>query len=199
MSLIIIDTGCANLSSVAFAFGRLGVESEITAVGSRIEQAERVVLPGVGSAPYAMQKIRDRNLVPVVRGLKQPVLGICLGMQLLFETLEEGDQQVEGFGVVKGHVGALDTQNNPSPHMGWNTLSTVKEDPLLKGINEDEYAYFVHSFAAPVGDYTLMKCDYGSSFSAIIRQSNFRGCQFHPERSSATGSRILKNFLDLPA
>jgi glutamine amidotransferase len=199
VSLIIIDTGCANLSSVAFAFGRLGVESEITAVASRIEQAERVVLPGVGSAPYAMQKIRDRNLVPVVRGLKQPVLGICLGMQLLFETLEEGDQKVEGFGVVKGHVGALDTQNNPSPHMGWNTLSTVKEDPLLKGINEGEYAYFVHSFAALVGDYTLMKCDYGGSFSAIIRQSNFRGCQFHPERSSATGSRILKNFLDLPA
>lgn len=199
MSLIIIDTGCANLSSVAFAFGRLGVESEITAVASRIQQAERVVLPGVGSAPYAMKKIRDRNLVSVVQGLKQPVLGICLGMQLLFETLEEGEQRVEGFGVIKGHVDSLDTKNNPSPHMGWNTLSTVKEDPLLKGIKDGEHAYFVHSFAAPIGNYTLMKSDYGSSFSAIIRQGNFRGCQFHPERSSATGSRILKNFLDLPA
>ncbi len=199
MSLIIIDTGCANLSSVAFAFGRLGVESEITAEADRIKQAERVILPGVGSAPYAMQKIRNRNLVPVVRGLKQPVLGICLGMQLLFDTLEEGDQRVEGFGVVKGHVGTLETLEKPSPHMGWNTLKTVKEDSLLKGIKDNEYAYFVHSFASPVGDYTLMKCDYGTSFSAIIRQDNFRGCQFHPERSSATGSRILKNFLDLPA
>lgn len=198
MSLIIIDTGCANLSSVAFAFGRLGVESVITAEASRIEQAERVVLPGVGSAPYAMQSIRERKLVPVVQGLKQPVLGICLGMQLLFETLEEGNQRVEGFGVVKGHVGALDTQDNPSPHMGWNTLTTIKDDSLLKGLKDDEYAYFVHSFAAPIGDHTLMKCDYGTSFSAIIRQDNFRGCQFHPERSSATGSRILKNFLDLP-
>jgi len=199
VSLIIIDTGCANLSSVAFAFGRLGVEAEITAEADRIQQAERVVLPGVGSAPYAMQKIRDRKLVPVVQGLKQPVLGICLGMQLLFETLEEGDQRVEGFGIIKGHVGALDTKKNPSPHMGWNTLSIMKDDPLLNGISEGDHAYFVHSFAAPVAEYTLMKCDYGSPFSAIVQQGNFRGCQFHPERSSATGSRILKNFLDLPA
>lgn len=197
MSLIIIDTGCANLSSVGFAFGRLGVESDITADADRIQQAERVVLPGVGSAPYAMQKIRDRKLVPVVKGLTQPVLGICLGMQLLFETLEEGDQRVEGFGVVNGHIGALETKEKPSPHMGWNTLATVKDDALLTGIEDGEYAYFVHSFAAPVGSHTLMSCDYGASFSAIIRQNNFWGCQFHPERSSATGSRILKNFLDL--
>ncbi len=199
MSLVIIDTGCANLSSVAFAFERLGVQSDITADAEQISGADKVVLPGVGSAPFAMTKINARNLVPVVKNLKQPVLGICLGMQLMFDTLDEGNETVEGFGVIPGHVGALDTKNNPSPHMGWNTLSVLKEAPLVKGLNGTDYAYFVHSFAAPVNSHTLVSSTYGSEFSAIVKHNNFQGCQFHPERSSATGAKILKNFLDLPA
>ena len=199
MTCVIIDTGCANLSSVAFAFERLGVTPIISAEAEVINTASHIILPGVGSAPFAMQQINARNLVPVVRKLKQPVLGICLGMQLLFETLEEGQERVEGFGVIKGHVGALDTHDLPSPHMGWNTLTKTQPDPLLTGINDNDYAYFVHSFAAPVADYTLLKSKYGTEFSAVVKFNNFRGCQFHPERSSATGSKILKNFLDLSA
>lgn len=197
MNCVIIDTGCANLSSVAFALERLGVEPAISAEAEIIKSASHVVLPGVGSAPFAMKQINARNLVPIVRDLTQPVLGICLGMQLLFETLEEGQEIVEGFGVIKGHVGALDTKDLPSPHMGWNTLTKVSSDPILTNINNNDYAYFVHSFAAPIGDYTLLKSEYGTEFSAIVKFNNFRGCQFHPERSSATGSKILKNFLDL--
>ncbi len=199
MSLVIIDTGCANLSSVAFAFERLGVTAQITSQAEDIQSASRVVLPGVGSAPFAMAQINSRNLVPIVRDLKQPVLGICLGMQLMFETLEEGQQSVEGFGVLKGHIGALETNYLPSPHMGWNTLSVIKDDPLVRGIDQSDYAYFVHSFAAPLSENTLVSCTYGEEFSAIVKHNNFQGCQFHPERSSVTGAKILKNFLDLPA
>ena len=199
MSLVIIDTGCANLSSVAFAFERLGATPVITSDADIIRLAERVVLPGVGSAPFAMSQINQRGLVPVVQSLTQPVLGICLGMQLMFETLEEGGEIVKGFGLIKGHVDTLDTKDNPSPHMGWNTLKTLKEDALLKGLKSTDYAYFVHSFAAPLGDYTLASCEYGSEFSAIVKFNNFQGCQFHPERSSNAGAQLLKNFLDLPA
>lgn len=199
MSLVIIDTGCANLSSVAFAFERLGVTAQISALAEDIKSASRVVLPGVGSAPFAMAQINSRNLVPIVQGLEQPVLGICLGMQLMFETLEEGNESVEGFGVLKGHIGALDTKNLPSPHMGWNTLSVLRNDPLVKGIEKSDYAYFVHSFAAPISQNTLVSSSYGEEFSAIVKHNNFQGCQFHPERSSATGAKILKNFLDLSA
>lgn len=197
MSLVIIDTGCANLSSVAFAFERLGVCPIISADAEAIQSARRVILPGVGSAPFAMDKINQRNLVPVVRSLKQPVLGICLGMQLLFETLEEGQEKVQGFGVITGNIDALDTKKNPSPHMGWNTLNLLKDHPLTKGLKPTDHAYFVHSFAAPVGAHTLASCEYGSKFSAIVQHNNFQGCQFHPERSSKTGAQILKNFLDL--
>lgn len=199
MSLVIIDTGCANLSSVAFAFERLGASPVISADPETISSANHVILPGVGSAPYAMRKINERNLVPVVRELKQPVLGICLGMQLLFQTLEEGQEQIEGFGVINGHIGALDTKGLPSPHMGWNTLKKLRNDTLVNEIKEDSYAYFVHSFAAPIGDYTILKSEYGTAFSAVVQHQNFRGCQFHPERSSVIGSKILQNFLDISA
>lgn len=197
MSLVIIDTGCANLSSVAFAFERLGVQAKISANAETIHAAERVILPGVGSAPFAMKQIIDRGLLSVVKELNQPVLGICLGMQLLFNTLVEGAEKTEGFGVINGDVVPLDTKSLPSPHMGWNTLSPVKQDTIAKGLSDSDFAYFVHSYVVPIGDYTVMSCEYGSPFSAIVRQNNFWGCQFHPERSSATGSKLLKNFLDV--
>lgn len=197
MSLVIVDTGCANLASVSYAFERLGKPAYISDTPSTIKSADRVVLPGVGSAPFAMQNIRSKNLMPVLAGLTQPVIGICLGMQLLFETLEEGGAQVEGLRLVEGQVSKLDTGDLPTPHMGWNTLSIEKDDPLLAGVKTGEFAYFVHSFAAPLSANTLAKTEYGSSFSAIVRQGNVWGCQFHPERSSTTGAQILNNFLDI--
>jgi len=197
MSLIIVDTGCANLASVTYAFERLGVTPVVTDKADVIKSADRVVLPGVGSAPFAMKNIEAKNLKPVLSSLTQPVIGICLGMQLLFETLEEGGETVKGLGLVDGSVTELNTGDLPAPHMGWNRLTPVKADPLLKGVAEGDFAYFVHSFAAAVSDATLAKADYGSPFSAVVRQGNVWGCQFHPERSSKTGARILKNFLDI--
>ena len=194
MSLIIVDTGCANLASVQYAFDRIGVEASISDVPADIKSAERIVLPGVGSAPYAMKKIRSKGLEDTLQTLTQPVLGICLGMQLVFETLEEGGTESKGLGLVPGRVSLLDTQGAPSPHMGWNTLSDLKDDPLLDGIKAGDYAYFVHSFAAAVNDNTLASSEYGDKFSAIIRHKNIWGCQFHPERSSRVGAQILQNF-----
>jgi len=194
MSLIIVDTGCANLASVQYAFDRIGVEASISDVPADIKSAERIVLPGVGSAPYAIKKIRSKGLEDTLQNLTQPVLGICLGMQLVFETLEEGEAESKGLGLVPGRVSLLDTQGAPSPHMGWNTLGDLKDDPLLVGIKAGDYAYFVHSFAAAVNDNTLASSKYGNKFSAIIRHKNIWGCQFHPERSSRVGAQILQNF-----
>ena len=199
MSLVIVDTGVANLSSVAFAFERLGVQAEISDDTARISGAERVILPGVGAAPYAMERIAAKGLLTALQGLTQPVMGICLGMQLIFETLEEGGKPVSGLGLVPGTVKALDTKGQPSPHMGWNTLAKRSDDPILDGIGDEDYAYFVHSFAAPISDITLASSEYGASFSAIVRHKNVYGCQFHPERSSKVGAKILQNFLKVPA
>lgn len=199
MSLVIVDTGVANLSSVKFAFDRLGVSALISDSAEEISSAERVILPGVGAAPYAMRRINAKGLTPVLQSLTQPVMGICLGMQLIFETLEEGGTPTQGLGLVPGTIQALDTQGQPSPHMGWNTLTKQSDDPLLEGINDNDYAYFVHSFAAPVSDITLASSEYGEAFSAIVRHKNVYGCQFHPERSSRVGAKILENFLKVPA
>lgn len=197
MNLVIVDTGCANLASVTYAFERLGVQAVVSDAADIIRGAEKVVLPGVGSAPFAMKAIKSKNLKPVLQSLEQPVIGICLGMQLLFEKLDEGGQAVAGLGLVPGKVKTLETGDLPSPHMGWNKLTPTSADPLLKGVNEGDHAYFVHSYAAPISEYTIAKSEYGSPFSAIVRKDNVWGCQFHPERSSKTGAQILSNFLDL--
>ena len=199
MSLVIVDTGVANLSSVKFAFDRLGVSAMISDKPEIINTAERVILPGVGAAPYAMKTINAKGLAPVLQSLSQPVMGICLGMQLIFETLEEGGAPIQGLGLVPGKIEALDTKGQPSPHMGWNTLIKKSDDPLLEGINDNDYAYFVHSFAAPISDITLASSQYGTPFSAIVRHKNVYGCQFHPERSSRVGAKILENFLKVSA
>ena len=194
MSLVIVDTGCANLSSVKFAFERLDIPVFISQEPSDIEAADKVLIPGVGAAPYAMEKIKERGLLETLRGLTQPTLGICLGMQLLFETLTEGDVETSGLGLIPGRVDTLDTKGEPSPHMGWNALDVFKTVPLLDGINQGDYAYFVHSYAVPIGNYTIASATYGDSFSAIVQYKNVSGCQFHPERSSSVGAKILENF-----
>jgi glutamine amidotransferase len=197
VSVLIVDTKVANLASVGFAFDRLGITSKVSDVPSEIASADRVLIPGVGAAPYAMRKIEAAGLLDTLQNLTQPVLGICLGMQLLFETLEEGGETVSGLGLVPGHVGPLNTGDLPSPHMGWNTLTDISDDPITAELSEGDHAYFVHSFAAPVSHTTITASTYGQSFTAITRHNNVRGCQFHPERSSKTGAAILKAFAAL--
>ncbi|NQY89270.1 MAG: imidazole glycerol phosphate synthase subunit HisH [Colwellia sp.] len=202
---VIVDTGCANLSSVKFAIDRLGFSVTITDDIDVIKAADKVIFPGVGSAKHAMANIIDKGLVATLQNLTQPVLGFCLGMQLMTRSSTEGisstegvsDNVVECLNIIPTLVEPLNAQGNRLPHMGWNTLTSVADHPVLKGINVDDYFYFVHSFAAPISKYTIASCQYGSEFSAVIAKDNFIGCQFHPERSGALGSKIIKNFLEL--
>ncbi len=193
--LAIVDSGGANISSVRFALERLGVRSELTADPAVIRAAERVILPGVGSAVEGMKRLQAKGLVDCVRGLTQPVLGICLGMQLLFESSAEGP--TETLGLIPGRVALL--PGSPGiqvPHMGWNTILTGKTVALLDGIARDARFYFVHSYASPVNPFMLASCDHGTPFAAMVQRENFSGVQFHPERSGAAGARLLQNFVE---
>jgi glutamine amidotransferase len=196
---VIVDTGCANLSSVRFAIERLGFDVTITDDIELITKADKVIFPGVGCAKHAMANIKAKGLVNVLQGLTQPVLGFCLGMQLMTESSTEGgnSEEIPCLNLIPTKVEPLKAQGNRLPHMGWNTLTHVSEHPIFKGISIGDYFYFVHSFAAPVSEYTIASCEYGSAFSAAIAKDNFIGCQFHPERSSALGSKIIQNFLEM--
>ena len=198
--IAIIDSGGANIASVRFALERLGVDSVLTADPAVISAAKRVILPGVGAAPVAMAQLARAGLVECIRGLTQPVLGICLGMQLLFERSEEGNTPL--LGLVGGTCGAFDPGMGLTvPHMGWNRLLPRGEGrhPLLSGVEDGAHVYFVHSYAAPVSADTVASCSYGVDFTALVARGNFMGAQFHPERSGPVGARILGNFLALPA
>lgn len=196
---VIVDTGCANLSSVKFAVERLGFQVTISDDIEIIKQAKKVILPGVGSAKHAMINIHAKGLVTTLQNLTQPVLGFCLGMQLMCRSsLESNDGEVVNcLGIIPTDIAPLNAQSKRLPHMGWNTLTSVNNHPVFKGINTGDYFYFVHSFAAPLSEYTVATCQYGSEFSAAIAKDNFIGCQFHPERSSELGSKIISNFLAL--
>jgi glutamine amidotransferase len=196
--LAIVDSGGANIASVRFALERLGVQSELTADPKVIRGADRVILPGVGAAPEGMKRLQAKGLVECVRGLKQPVLGICLGMQLLFDSSAEGE--IASLGLVPGRVALLpESPGVTVPHMGWNTLTIRTATPLLRGFDASTRFYFVHSFAGPVNEFTLASCEHGTAFAAVVQRGNFSGVQFHPERSGAVGARLLKNFLEMPA
>jgi len=194
---VIVDSGVANITSVRAALARLGVDVVVSANSDIISNADRVVLPGVGSAAAAMEQLKSKGLVDVIRKLTQPVLGICLGMQLLFESSEESGG-ADCLNLIEGKVRMIEAGvGMPVPHMGWNRLSKIANHPLLDGVQEGDYVYFVHSYAAEIGGYTLAACEYGAEFSAVVGQDNFFGCQFHPERSGKTGARILKNFMEM--
>ena len=194
MSVVIIDSGGANIASLQAALNRLGAESRVTADAEVIRRAARVLLPGVGSAHDAMSRLRMSGLDRVIPQLKQPLLGICLGMQLLYERSEEGPANC--LGVIPGHIGKLrSAPGKPVPHMGWNQMTQVHTDPLLDGVSSLDYVYFVHSFAAPTSGATIAITDYGTAFTSVVRRGNFCGTQFHPERSGVVGARILANFL----
>jgi glutamine amidotransferase len=194
MKVVILDTGCANLSSLKYAIERLGYQPEITTDEKTIRAADRVFLPGVGSAPAAMAQLKERGLRELIPALTQPVLGICLGMQLLGKASEEGD--CETLGIIDAKVKRLNAGDLPLPHMGWNVLTHAAESPLFDGLTGKEYFYFVHSYAMPVGKFTLAQCEYGAVFSAVVKKGNFYGTQFHPEKSAEAGARLLKNFIE---
>jgi imidazole glycerol-phosphate synthase subunit HisH len=192
--VVIVDSGGANLASLRYALERLGARTEVTTDGATIASAERVVLPGVGAAAPAMQRLRTAGLTTVLRTLTQPVLGVCLGMQLLLERSDEGPTRCLGVLPSTAHV-LKAAPGRPVPHTGWNELKCLKADPLLEDVADGEYVYFVHSYAAPVSEHSLAVAEYGVPISAVVRHRNFWGTQFHPERSGATGARLLANFL----
>jgi imidazole glycerol-phosphate synthase subunit HisH len=194
--VVIVDSGGANLASLRYALERLGAHSEVSAEARTIRDADRVLLPGVGAAACAMRRLKALDLIPALRALTQPVLGVCLGMQLLFERSEEG--RTDCLGLLHDTVHGLTPRAGlPVPHMGWNTLEPLKADPLLEGVRSGDYAYFVHTYAARVTADTLASAEYGDPLAAVVRVNNFWGTQFHPERSADTGARILGNFLRL--
>jgi glutamine amidotransferase len=196
VDVAIIDSGGANLASLQFALDRLGARSTVSSDAEVIAAAPRVLLPGVGAAADAMRRLRHSGLDRLIPTLRAPLLGVCLGMQLLFEHSAEGDTAC--LGVLGGRVEHLASSPGiPVPHMGWNTLELIADDPLLTGIASGEHLYFVHSYAAPVADSTLAAVRYGRALAAVVRHDNFRGVQFHPERSATVGARILRNFLTL--
>ncbi|MCC5826927.1 imidazole glycerol phosphate synthase subunit HisH [Alkalimonas sp.] len=193
-ALVIVDTGCANISSVYFAFKRLGVDALISKDPRAIKAASRIVLPGVGSARQAMQNLQQRELIECLQAVQQPMLGICLGMQLLTAHSMEGD--VPCLNLIPGEVLPLLADGLRLPHMGWNTLHSIAEHPLMTGFDGSDYFYFVHSFGVAANRYSLALCDYGNDFSAVIAKGNVAGAQFHPERSGKVGARLLQNFME---
>lgn len=194
MSVVLVDSGGANIGSVRYALQRLGVEAALTSDAAAIRAADKVILPGVGAAAPAMARLRATGLVKVLRSLTQPVLGVCLGMQLLCAHSDEGD--VDGLGLIDAQVRGFDARSGLRvPHMGWNRVRAVQAHPLLAGEAGDGWAYFVHGYAVPPGTATLAICDYGAPFSAAIGRGNFMGVQYHPERSAGLGMAVLRNFL----
>lgn len=198
IDVVLIDSGGANIGSVRYALERIGAQAQLSADPARISAATHVILPGVGAAAPAMQRLRELDLVKTIRGLRQPLLGICLGMQLLYESSDEGD--VECLGLLPGRVRKLAASPGLRvPHMGWNMLQIECGSALLKGIDNDAYAYFVHGYAAPVDAATLASCTHGHAFSAVVQRDHIHGAQFHPERSATVGQRLLANFLEIRA
>jgi len=194
--VVIVASGGANIASLRFALDRLQVASIVTADPVQIRSASHVILPGVGAAADAMTRLRRLELDRLIPTLCQPVLGICLGMQLLFEASDEGD--TECLGIIPGRaVRFRDAPDRPVPHIGWNTLTALRGCGLCDGIAPDSYAYFVHSYALPVGPETVASTRYDGAFSAAVAFKNFYGAQFHPERSGSVGARVLQNFLAL--
>ncbi|MEA3003686.1 MAG: imidazole glycerol-phosphate synthase subunit HisH [Sphingomonadales bacterium] len=192
MKLAIVDIGYGNVGSIGIAFERFGLVPKVTADRDLIAGADKVILPGVGAAGHAMAQIEARGLAGTLRGLTQPLLGICLGMQLLFERSDEDDTLC--LGLIRGRVRSLKpAPGRPVPHMGWSRLS-VKDSSL--GLGDGDYVYFAHGFACDPGPETAASADYGREIPAVVRSANRLGAQFHPERSGEAGARFLKAFLD---
>ena len=197
MSVAVVKLGVGNTASVMFALERLGAEAVLTDDPARIAEAERLIIPGVGAAAHAMARAEAMDLRQTLHAFPRPMLGICLGQQLLYDTSEEGD--AEGLGLIPGAVKKLPSGPHlPLPHMGWSALHIERKHALLEGVPNGAYVYFVHSYACPIGEATLATAAHGQQFSAVVAAGNIHGCQFHPERSGEIGARIFANFLSLP-
>lgn len=193
MKIVIINYGAGNIQSIKFAIQRLGYEAILSNDVKEIQNADKVIFPGVGEASSAMGKLRASGLDKIIPELKQPVLGICLGMQLMCNSSEEGNTQ--GLGIFDTNVVKFSNKVKV-PQIGWNQISNLKSD-LFKGISEKEHIYLVHSFYAPLCNETIAESDYDLRYSAALQKENFYGTQFHPEKSSDVGARILQNFLEI--
>lgn len=193
MDIVIIDYGAGNIQSIRFAFERLGYSPGLSADPARILQADRVIFPGVGEASSAMAKLRHSGLDQWIPKLEQPVLGICLGMQLMCRYSEEGDTR--GLGIFDTEVRRF-PPGRKVPQIGWNRLTGLKS-PIFSGIDDGAFVYLVHSYYAPLCDETAGVCDYGFPYSAALVKDNFYGLQFHPEKSSQAGARMLQNFIEM--
>lgn len=193
MKLVIINYGAGNIKSIQFAFKRLGVDAILSNNPDEIMAADKIIFPGVGEASTAMNMLQESGLDKLIPTLKQPVLGICLGMQLLCKSTEEGN--TTGIGIFQTHVKRFD-HSVKVPQMGWNVITDLKSD-LFKGIKENEYMYLVHSYYAEHCNETIAKTDYGINYASALQHENFYGVQFHPEKSSTAGAQILENFLKL--
>ncbi|WP_242087094.1 imidazole glycerol phosphate synthase subunit HisH [Aestuariivivens sediminis] len=193
MKLIIIDYGAGNIKSIQFAFNRLGYDAVLSKNPEEIKLADKIIFPGVGEARSAMTMLKESQLDKLIPSLKQPVLGICLGMQLMCLHTEEG--HTNGLGIFQTKVKRF-SNSVKVPQMGWNVIKNLKSD-LFKGIRENEYMYLVHSYYAEHCDETIAATDYDINYASALRHENFYGVQFHPEKSSVAGERILKNFLEL--
>ena len=196
MDVVILDTGCANLSSVKWAIQRLGYDPQVSREADIVLNADKLFLPGVGTAQAAMDQLRERNLIELIKACTQPVLGICLGMQLLGSGSDESGG-VPTLGIIDQSVDKMQDLGLPLPHMGWNQITSQAGNHLFRGIDDGAYFYFVHGYAMPVNAHTIAQCNYGEAFTAAVQKDNFFGVQFHPERSGKAGAQLLKNFLEM--
>lgn len=191
----LVDSGGTNIGSVRYALDRIGAEARLTADPAQIGAADRVILPGVGAAGAGMRRLREAGLVEVLHELEQPLLGVCLGMQLLFERSAE-DGGVDCLGLLAGDVVPIPRAPGLRvPHMGWNTLTALRHDPVTAGLPDGTRAYFVHSYGVPVTADTVLTTEHSGTWSAVVRHGNRWGAQFHPERSASAGARLLTDFV----
>jgi glutamine amidotransferase len=194
--IAIIKYKAGNTASVANALERLGADYRLAETPEDLEKADGIVFPGVGHAASAMRSLRDQGIADWLKKTKKPVLGICVGMQLMFESSSEGN--TIGLGIIPGSLQKFDEKEAKVPHMGWNRIKTDEnKHPIIKNLSPKHYLYFVHSYYAPVNEFTLASCDYINDFSAIVAKDNFMGVQFHPEKSGNVGSMVLQNFMDI--
>ena len=191
----IIDYGAGNIRSVGNALDRLGAQYFVSNDINELQRAEKLILPGVGEARSAMESLDRGGLISYLRTIEIPFLGICIGMQILFEHSSE--RETTCLGVVPGTVSKFDAATCKVPHIGWNQIRITRNDPLLQGIQDDEFVYFVHSYRAPVIENAIALTEYGGTFSAAIRKNNYYGVQFHIEKSGKAGLQILRNFIEL--
>lgn len=196
MNVVILDTGCANLSSVKYAVQRLDYEPQVSRDPEIVLHADKLFLPGVGTVQAAMDQLEQRKLIDLIKACTQPVLGICLGMQLLGSGSDESGG-VATLGIIDTPVQRMQDLGLPLPHMGWNQVIANADSHLFRGIDENAYFYFVHGYAMPICENTIAQTLYGEAFTAAVQKDNFFGVQFHPERSGAAGAQLLKNFLEM--